>query len=103
MYSVVRIAVAEVREHCPFYKAGDTFYVRQQCFDPATATPKQFCMHSLNDIYEAYMKVRRGPVGNKETVGCTDKGIVQFVVERLPDEEGPGWNRPPRSILRTSA
>ena len=95
MHSVVRVTVKETREYCPFYKQGDTFFVRQQCFDPATATPKQFCMHSLNAIYETYRAVRRGPVGNTKVVGCVDKGIAQFEVERLPDEEGPGWNRPP--------
>ena len=94
MYSVVRITVKDTREYCPFYRPGDTFLVRQQCFEPATATPKQFCMHSLNDIYETYMEVREGPVQNKRIVGCADKGIAQFEIERLPDEEGPGWNRP---------
>lgn len=94
MYSVVRVTVKETREYCPFYKKGDKFFIRQQCFDPATAAPKQFCMHSLNDIYETYMKVRRSPVGSKQTVGCMDKGIAQFELERLADEEGPGWNRP---------
>ena len=95
MYSVVRVIVKETREYCPFYKPGDTFFIRQQCFDPVTATPKQFCMHSLNDIYETYMKVRKNPVGNKKIIGCMDKGIAQFEIERLSDEEGPGWNRPP--------
>ena len=94
MYSVVRITVKETREYCPFYKEGDTFFVRQQCFDPTTATPKQFCMHSFSDIYGTCMKVRKNPVQNKKTVGCMDKGIVQFEIERLPDEEGSGWNRP---------
>ena len=94
MYPVVQVTVKETREYCPFYKKGDKFFIRQQCFDPAAATPKQFCMHSLNDIYETYMKVRKGPVGSKETVGCRDNGIAQFEIERLPDEEGPGWNRP---------
>jgi len=95
MYSVVRVTVKETREYCPFYEEGDVFYIRQQCFDPKTATPKQFCMHSFRDVYETYMKVRKGPVGNKATVGCMDEGIAQFEVERLADEEGPGWNRPP--------
>ena len=95
MYSVVRVTVTETREYCPFYTPGDTFTIRQQCFDPVAATPNQFCMHSLNDIYETYMEVRRGPVGNRKALGCVDKGIARFEVERLPDEDGPGWNRPP--------
>lgn len=94
MYSVVRVTVRETRKYCPFYQPGDIFFIRQQCFDPAAATPKEFCMHSLHDIYETYMKVRRFPVGKKEMVGCSDEGIAQFELERLPDEEGPGWNRP---------
>ena len=94
MHSVVRITVKDTREYCPFYKPGDTFFIRQQCFEPATATPKQFCMHSLNDVYETYMEVRNGVVGNRKTVGCMDEGIAQFEIERFPDEEGAGWNRP---------
>ena len=93
-YSVVRVTVKETREYCPFYKPGDIFYIRQQCFDPVTASPKQFCMHSLTDIYNTYMEVRRGPIGNIKIIGCMDKGIAQFEIERLADEEGPGWNRP---------
>ena len=94
MYSVVRVTVTGTRKYCPFYRPGDTFFIRQQCFDPASATPKQLCMHSLNDIYETYTEVRRAPVGSKMIVGCCDNGIAQFEIERLPDEEGPGWNRP---------
>lgn len=95
MYSVVRVTVAETRAYCPFYEPGDTFFIRQQCLDPVSATPKEFCVHSLKDIYETYMEVRGAPVGSKKTVGCSDDGIAQFEIERLPDEEGPGWNRPP--------
>jgi hypothetical protein len=95
MYTVVRVTVLETRQYCPFYQPGDTFVIRQQCFDPSAATPAQFCIHSLNDIYETYMKVRRGPVANKAVVGCSDEGIAQFELERLPDEAGSGWNRPP--------
>ena len=95
MFSVVRVTVVETREYCPCYVPGDTFLIQQQCFDPAAATPSQFCMHSLNDIYEAYARVRQGPVGGKQVVGCCDEAIAVFELERLPDREGPGWNRPP--------
>jgi uncharacterized repeat protein (TIGR04076 family) len=95
MYSVVRVTVVETRDYCPFYEAGDTFLIRQQCFDPGAGTPRQFCMHALNDIYETYMRVRQAPVGSRQVVGCSDDGIAQFEIERLPDEAGPGWNRPP--------
>ena len=94
MVSVVRVTVVETRAYCPFYQVGDTFLIRQQCFDPAAATPRQFCMHSLNDIYETYMTLRKTPVGSVRVVGCCDDGIAQFEIERLSDEDGPGWNRP---------
>jgi uncharacterized repeat protein (TIGR04076 family) len=102
MYSVVRVTVVETREYCPFYEPGDTFLVRQQCFDPAAGTPDQFCMHSLYDLYETYMRLREAPVGSVQVVGCSDDGIAQFELERLPDEAGPGWNRPPAQELTGS-
>ena len=40
-------------------------------------------------------EVRRSPAESKQVVGCCDDGIAQFEIERLPDEQGPGWNRPP--------
>lgn len=91
-YSVVRVKVAQIQDHCPFYKEGDTFLIKQQCFDPSWATPRQFCIHSLKDLYDAYMEVRRGPIGGQRTVGCMDHGKTQFHLERLDDEEGTGWN-----------
>ena len=92
MHSVVKVTVVSIATHCPFYKPGDTWLIKQQCFDPKSATPKQFCFHSFTDIYQTYMEVRRGPVGGKKRKGCCDKEIAMFEMERLPDEEGPGWN-----------
>jgi uncharacterized repeat protein (TIGR04076 family) len=92
MYSVVRVTVKSITDHCPFYKVGDTFFIKQQCLDPALATPKQFCMHSLTDIYTTYREVRKGPVGNRKSKGCMDHEKALFELERLPDEEGRGWN-----------
>ena len=92
MHSVVKVTVVQITDHCPFYKEGDTFTIRQQCFDPAAATPPQFCLHSLKDIYDTYMLVRRGPVGGKARKGCMDQGRALFEIERLADEEGKGWN-----------
>ncbi|MBI3946729.1 MAG: hypothetical protein HY321_12470 [Armatimonadetes bacterium] len=91
-YSVVRIKVSELRGHCPFYKQGDTFLIKQQCLDPSQATPDQFCFHSLKDLYDAYMEVRRGPIGGMRTIGCMDHAKARFQLERMADEEGPGWN-----------
>ena len=92
MYSVVKVTVVKITDHCPFYKQGDTFYIRQQCFDPTVATPRQFCIHSLKDIYDTYMQVRKGPVGGKARRGCIDADKALFEMERLADEEGKGWN-----------
>ena len=92
MISVVRVTVVSVATHCPFYRSGDRWLIKQQCFDPSWAGPKQFCVHGLVDIYDAYMEIRRGPVGGRKRVGCRDQGIVTFEIERLPDEEAPGWN-----------
>ena len=92
MYSVVKVTVICITDHCPFYKPGDTFLIKQQCLDPAFASPRQFCIHSLVDIYETYRQVRKGEVGNKKTKGCADKEKAMFELERLSDEEGPGWN-----------
>jgi uncharacterized repeat protein (TIGR04076 family) len=92
MDSVVKVTVVSIATHCPFYKTGDTFFIKQQCFDPKLATPSQFCIHSLTDIYTTYMEVRHGPVGNKKRKGCCDKEIAMFELERLPDEKGVGWN-----------
>lgn len=92
MYSVVKVTVLQITDHCPFYRPGDTFLIKQQCLDPASATPRQFCVHSLKDIYDTYMQVRRGPVGGKATKGCSDQGKALFEVERLADEDGKGWN-----------
>ena len=92
MYSVVKVTVTSITDHCPFYRVGDTFLIRQQCFDPEFASPKQFCFHSLKDMYETWREVRRGEVGGSRTVACSDEGKTVFQLERLPDEEGEGWN-----------
>ncbi len=92
MVSVVKVTVTRITDHCPFYKEGDSFLIRQQCFDPACATPRQFCLHSLKDLYETWREVRRGPVGGKASVGCMDKGKAQFELERLDDADLPGWH-----------
>jgi hypothetical protein len=63
------------------------FFVRQHVLDTEVSTIRNFCYHTLFDLYEKYKKVRQGPVGGKETHKCRDKGMVELVVERLPDEE----------------
>jgi len=92
MHSVVKVTVASITDHCPFYQVGDTFLIRQQCFDPACASPRQFCFHSFTDIYETYREVRGGPIGATKSIGCMDQGKTMFELERLADEDGPGWH-----------
>lgn len=93
-YSVVKITITGLKKYCPFYKEGDTFIIKQQCFDPLNGTPKQYCMHSLHSIYPVYMQLRKEKPGTKKTCWCPDDNIVTFELERLEDEEGKGWNRP---------
>ena len=90
-YSVVRVTVISIEDHCPFYKVGDSFVIKQQCFDPKFADPEQFCMQSLNDIYNTYSKVRNSPIGSKLKARCIDEGKVTFDIERINDEQGKGW------------
>ena len=48
---------------------------------------KNFCYHTLVGLHNVFERVRRGPVGGKETFSCRDNEMVEFEVERLPDEE----------------
>ena len=93
MHSVIRITVTRMTpdrpDHgCRLFQAGDVFFIRQHCFDAASATLARFCYHALSDLYPVYARVRKGPIGNKELLDCRHSGIVQFAVERLPDEDG---------------
>jgi len=93
-YSVIRVTIKETKKYCPFFKVGDTFIIKQQCFDPENGTPRQYCMHSFQSIYPVYMELRKEKPGTKKTCYCPDDDIVKFELERLEDEEGRGWNRP---------
>ncbi len=93
-YSVVKVKVKKLKKYCPFYKEGDTFIIKQQCFDPQNGTPEQYCMHSLYVIYPVYMQLRKEKEGARRICYCPDDDIAEFELERLPDEEGKGWNRP---------
>ncbi len=93
-YSVVKITIINTKKYCPFYKKGDSFIIKQQCFDPGNGTCFQYCMHSLHSIYPVYMELRKEPPGTKKLCYCPDDDIVCFELERLKDEEGKGWVRP---------
>ena len=86
-HSVVRLTVLRAADPCPAFHPGDVFYVRQHVLDTEISTIRNFCYNALFDLYKVYMRVRRGPVGGKETFLCRDKGMVEFEVERLPDEK----------------
>ena len=85
-HSVVRFTVLRASPKCPSFRKGDVFYVRQHMLDTDVSAIRNFCYHTLSDLYAVYGRVRKGPVGGKELMDCRDKAMVQFEVERLPDE-----------------
>ena len=88
-HSVVRFTVIRAAEACPVFKAGDVFVVRQHVLDTEVSTIRNFCFHSLSDLYSVYKRVRSKAIGSKETMDCRDKAMVQFEAERLADEDTP--------------
>jgi hypothetical protein len=86
-HSVVRFTVLRAAPRCPVFHPGDLFFVRQHVLDTETSISKNFCYHTIFDLYEVYGRVRQGPVGGKEVFKCRDKEMVTFEVERMPDEE----------------
>lgn len=72
---------------CPHYKVGDRIVFKNQQFDPQWSTPKVFCVHSINDIYEEMMRLRKeGQVGQVARVPCVDHGICTFEVKLTMSE-----------------
>jgi hypothetical protein len=88
-HSVVRFRVTRASPRCPVFRKGDEFFVRQHVLDTEVSTVRNFCYHSLTDLYAVYARVRQLPVGGKEGLDCRDKAMVHFEVERLPDEHAP--------------
>jgi uncharacterized repeat protein (TIGR04076 family) len=85
-HSVVRFTVLRASPKCPSFRKGDVFYVRQHMLDTDVSGVRNFCYHTLSDLYAVYGRVRKGPIGGKELMDCRDKAMVQFEVERLADE-----------------
>ena len=85
-HSVVSCKVLRASPRCPSFRKGDVFYVRQHMLDTDVSAIRNFCYHSLTDLYAVYGRVRKGPVGSREIMDCRDKAMVQFEVERLADE-----------------
>jgi uncharacterized repeat protein (TIGR04076 family) len=85
-HSVVRFTVRRASPKCPSFRAGDVFFVRQHMLDTDVSAIRNFCYHTLTDLYAVYTRVRKGPVGGREIMDCRDKAMVQFEVERLADE-----------------
>jgi hypothetical protein len=86
-HSVVRFTVLRSADPCPAFHPGDVFFVRQHMLDTEVSSIRNFCYHTLFDLYEVYRRVRKGPVGGKEVFKCRDKEMVEFEVERMPDEQ----------------
>lgn len=85
--TVVRITVKEVsNNNCPIFRTGDVIYIKKHCFDLGANKLEKYCFHSLSDLYEVFIRVRKKEVGNKERFKCRDNNIVEFELERLPDE-----------------
>ena len=78
----VVVTVLGVKGHCPHYRPGDRILFKNQEFDPSCSTVDVFCVHSINDVYDEMMRLRReGVVGATATVPCADKGICTFQIE----------------------
>lgn len=85
-HSVVKFTVLGSADPCPAFHPGDVFYVHQHMLDTEVSSVRNFCYHTLFDLYDVYKRVRKGPIGGKEVFACRDKQMVQFEVERMPDE-----------------
>jgi uncharacterized repeat protein (TIGR04076 family) len=85
----VEATVAEVSGgECPHYKVGDRLVFKNQVFDPANCSVRVFCVHSINDIYDAMMKLRHeGKVGDTVRVACADNRIVKFELRLTVSEQ----------------
>jgi hypothetical protein len=78
----VEVTVLDVNGECPHYKRGDKLVFKNQVFDPKWSTVDVFCVHSINDIYDEMIRLRReGKAGRSVRVPCMDNGIVTFEVK----------------------
>ena len=84
----VDVTVADVSGgECPHYKVGDKLVFKNQAFDPKWSTVDVFCVHSINDIYDEMMRLRReAKVGSTARVPCMDKGICTFEIKLAVSE-----------------
>ena len=83
----VEVTVVEIKGECAQYRVGDRIVFRNQAFDPKWSTAKVFCVHSINDVYDEMMRLRKeGKVGASARVPCMDKGIVTFEVKLTASE-----------------
>ena len=78
----VEVTVVDVNGPCPHYKVGDKLVFKNQVFDPGWSTVDVFCVHSINDIYDEMMRLRRErEVGKSVRVPCMDNSIVTFEIK----------------------
>ncbi len=99
MKSDLRVTVVEIRGHCPVYRVGDRFFIREG-YQLDVPTGQRVCMHALASVMPYYAALARGvpPVelglgGPREGcayVQCLDPefltggGTVVFEIERMP-------------------
>ena len=86
-HSVVKVTVTHAGKICPVFETGDFFYVRQHIVDTEVSSIRNFCYHTLASLHEVFVRVRGGQVGASEVFRCRDKATVEFLVERLADEQ----------------
>jgi len=84
----VEVTVVDISGgECPHYKVGDKIVFKNQVFDPAWSSVDVFCVHSINDVYDEMMRLRReGKVGQTSRVSCMDHGIVTFEIKLAVSE-----------------
>ena len=84
----VEVTVLDVRDgNCPHYKPGDRLVFKNQVFDPSWSTVNVFCVHSINDVYDEMMRLRReGEAGKTARVACVDNGICTFEIRLTVSE-----------------
>ena len=84
----VEVRVVDVKEgKCPHYKVGDKLVFKNQVFDPKWSTVDVFCVHSINDIYDDMMRLRKEQdITKTVSVPCRDKGICTFEIRLTRSE-----------------
>jgi len=97
--SDLKVTVVEIRGHCPVYRVGDGFFIREG-YQLEVSAGQRVCMHALASVMPYYVALSRGATpadlgltGPREGcayVQCLDPefltggGTVVFEIERVP-------------------